>query len=101
MMSVRGYHECRGMFSTPEGYHEYTRECSVHWRDAKSTLVDFGTNEQSHYQISRIFVLATFATMQVYMLAYWNIRQPIKISLSGSQSPDPNTFLVSSLIKSL
>ena len=29
----------------------------------------------------------------------WNIRQLVKISPSGSQSPDPNAFLVSSLIK--
>ena len=45
-----------GVFSTPEGYHEYTG--------------DFGMNEKSRDQISRIFVLAPFATMQLYMLAF-------------------------------
>ena len=55
---------------------------------------------KSHYQILRIFVLEIFAIMQVYIIGLWNIRQFVKISLSGSQSPDPNTFLVSSLIKS-
>ena len=35
-----------------------------------STLGDVGTNEKSHNQISRIFILAPFATMQVYMSAF-------------------------------
>ena len=42
--------------STPDGYHEYTG--------------DSGTNEKGHYHISRIFVLAPFATMQLYMLTF-------------------------------
>ena len=88
---TRGYHEYsggipwvhRGVFSTPEVYHD---ECGdimstlgdvqytggipwVHWGDTISTpgiLVWMG---KSHYRISRIFVLAPFATMQLYMLA--------------------------------
>ena len=67
--------------------------------DTMSTSADSG-NEKSHYQILRIFVLAPFATMQVYIIGLWNIRQLVKIFLSGSQSPDSNTFLVSSMIKS-
>ena len=42
--------------STPGGYHEYTG--------------DFGTNEKKPRPILRIFVLAPFATMQLYMLAF-------------------------------
>ena len=58
-----------------------------------STPGDFGTNEK---RPSR-----TFCDYAVAYVCLWNIRQLVKISLSGSQSPDPNTFLVSYLIKSL
>ena len=56
-------------------YHEYTGGgggggCSVHQRDTMSTPGDimstpgdFVTNEKKPLQISRIFVLAPFATM--------------------------------------
>ena len=43
--------------STPERYHEYTVGC---WYEL----------EKSHNQISRIFILTPFATMQLYMLAF-------------------------------
>ena len=40
--------------------------------------------------------------MQLCMLAFrTSDRTSVKISTSGSQSPDPNAFLVSSLIKSI
>ena len=35
-----------GVFSTLEGYHEYTGGCSVHWRGTMSTLGHFGMNEK-------------------------------------------------------
>ena len=89
----------RGMFSTPEGYHEYNGGCSVHWRDTMSTPGDFGTTEKKLLHISRIFVLTSFVTMQVYMLAFETSDSLLRFFLSGRQSPDPNIFLVSSLIK--
>ena len=52
------------------GYHEYTGGCSVHRRDTMSTLGISVRMRKSHDQISRIFVLAPFATMQLYMLAF-------------------------------
>ena len=111
----------QGVFSTLGDYHEYTGgiprcmwgfsyiggggggECSVHQRDTMSTPGDVGTNEGKPRPTfedlcSRAF--ATFAFAVVYV-GLWNIRQLVKISPSGSQSPDPNVFLVSSLIKSL
>ena len=62
---------------------------------------DFGMNWKIPLLNFKIFILTPFATMQLYMFFLWNVRQLAKISLSGWQSPDPNTFLVSSLIKSL
>ena len=58
---------------------------------------------ESRDQLSRICVLLPFATFAfaVVYVGLWNIRQLVKISPSGSRSPDPNVFLVSSLIKSL
>ena len=53
-----------------------------------STPGDFGTND-------------AFCDHAVVYVGLWNIRQLVKISPSGSQSPDPNAFLVSPLIKSL
>ena len=64
-MHVGGYDEYTGVcsvhwrdiMSTPEGYHEYTRGIPrVHW----GILVRM---RKDYYQISRIFVLASFATM--------------------------------------
>ena len=52
------------------GYHEYTGGCSVHQRDTMSTSGISVQMRKSHDQISRIFVLAPFATMQLYMLAF-------------------------------
>ena len=52
------------------GYHEYTGGCSSHRRDTMSTPGILVRMRKSHDQISRIFVLAPFATMQLYMLAF-------------------------------
>ena len=61
-MMSGGYHEYSGRFQYTGGYHEYTRGCSVH----RGISVRMRKNRD---QISRIFVLAPFATMQLYMLA--------------------------------
>ena len=64
MSTPGGYQDACG------GYHEYTRGCSVHRRDTMSTPGISVRMRKSHDQISRIFVLAPFATMQLYMLAF-------------------------------
>ena len=66
-----------------------------------STPGDFGTNEKKPRPNFEDFCSRNFCDYAVVYVGIWNIRQLVKISLSGSQSPDPNTFLVSSLIKSL
>ena len=66
-----------------------------------STPGDFGTNEKRPLPNFQEFCSHTFCGYAVVYVGLWNIRQLVKISLSCSQSPDPNTFLVSSLIKSL
>ena len=66
-----------------------------------STLGDFGTNEKKPLPNFEDFCSRTFCDYAVVYVGLWNIRQLVKISLSVSQSPDPNVFLVSSLIKSL
>ena len=50
---------------------------------------------ESRDQLSRICVLTPFATFAfaVVYVGLWNIRQLVKISPSGSQSPDSNVFL--------
>ena len=68
--------------------------------DTMSTLGNFGTNEKNPSPNFEDFCSRTFCNYAVVYVGLWNIRQLAKISLSGSQSPDPNTFLVSSLIKS-
>ena len=73
--------------STPEEYHEYTG--------------DFGMNGETPLPNFKDFYSHTFCDYAVLYVGLWNVRQLVKISLLGSQSPDPNTFLVSSLIKSL
>ena len=77
----------RDTMSTPRGYHEYTRGFWYEWEKPLPNFKDF-------YSF-------TFCDYAVVYVGLWNVRQLAKISLSGSQSPDPNTFLVSSLIKSL
>ena len=91
-MSTPGvYHdECGGYHEYTGGYHEYTGGCSVHWGIIMSTPGDTKMHvgvimstpggvqytggiprmRKSHDQISRIFVLAPFATIQLYMLAF-------------------------------
>ena len=66
-----------------------------------TTLGDFGTNEKKSLPNFEDFCSRTFCDYAVVYVGLWNIRQLVKISLSVSQSPDPNIFLVSSLIKSL
>ena len=68
--------------------------------DTMSTLGDFGMNEKRPLPNSQDFCSRTFCDYAVVYDGLRNIRQLVKISLSGSQSPGPNTF-VSSLIKSL
>ena len=65
-----------------------------------STPGDVGTNEKRPLPNFQDFCSCTFCDYAVVYVGLWNIRQLVKISLSGSQSPDPNTFLVSSLIRS-
>ena len=83
-----------------EGYHKYTGGVQYigytmsTLGDTMSTPRDFGTKEKG------FFFTHIFATMQLYMLAFGTSDSLLKF-LSGSQSLDPNTFLVSSLIKSL
>ena len=69
--------------------------------DTMSTLGDFGTNEKKPRPNFEDFCSRTFCDYVVVYVGLWNIRQLVKISLSGSQSPDPTIFLVSFLIKSL
>ena len=66
-----------------------------------STLRDFGMNGKRPLQNFQDFCSSTFCNYAVVYVGLRNIRQLVKISLIGSQSPEPNTFLVSSLIKSL
>ena len=52
-----------GMFSTLEGYHEYTRGCSVHLRDTMSTPGNFDTNEKKplpNFQVTSHRVFLSF-----------------------------------------
>ena len=66
-----------------------------------STLGDFGTNEKKSQPNFEDFCSRTFCDYAGVYVGIWNIRQLVKISLSGSQNRDPNTFLVSSLMESL
>ena len=75
------------------GYHEYTGRCSVHQRDTMSTPRDFFTNEKRPLPNFQDFCSSTFCDYAVAYVGLWNITQLLKISLSGSQSPDPNTFI--------
>ena len=59
-----------------------------------STLGDFGTNEKELRPNFEDVCSRTFCDYAVVCVGFWNIRQFVKISPSGSQSPDPNTFLV-------
>ena len=76
------------MFSTLVGNHEYTGGCSVYWGcsvhqgDTMSTWGILVQIRQSHYQIWGIFVLAPFATMQMYMLAFGTSDSLSKFSVS-------------------
>ena len=113
----RGYHKYTGGYQDAcGGYHEYTRRCSVHRRDTMSTLrgvqytggipsVHLGILVQmgkDHYQISRIFVQAPFATMQLYMLAFGTSDSLLKFLYQVARAQTlTHLFLVSSLIKSL
>ena len=44
-----------GVFSTPEEYHEYTRGCSVHWRDTISTLEGYHKYTGEYHEYTRGF----------------------------------------------
>ena len=66
-------------------YHEYTG--------------GFVTNEKKPLPDFEDFCSCTFCDCPGVYVGLWNIRLLVKISLSGSQSSDPNTFLVSSLTK--
>ena len=66
-----------------------------------STPEDFGMNGKRLLPNFQDFCSSTFCDYAVLYVGLWNIRQLVKIPLSGSQNPEPNTFLVSSLIKSL
>ena len=90
------------------GYHEYTRGCSEHprdtistWGDIMSTPGDFGTNDKKPLPTIEDFCSCTFCDYAGVYVDLCNIRQLVIISLSGRQSPDPITFLVSFLIKNL
>ena len=63
-----------------------------------STLGHFGTNEKELLPNFQDFCSRTFCYYAVVYVDLWNIRQLVKISLSGSQNPDPNTFFVSTKI---
>ena len=79
--------------------HEYTGGCSVHWRDTMGTPGDFCVNEKDHYQMSRIFVLSPFATMQLYMLAFGTSESLLKFLYQVARAQSLTHFFVSSLIK--
>ena len=64
-----------------------------------STPGHFGTNEKRLLPNFQDFCSRTFCYYSVVYVDLWNNRQLVKISLSGSQNPDPNTFFVSALIK--
>ena len=66
-----------------------------------STPRDFGTNEKKPSPNFEDFCSRTFCDYAVVHVGFWNIRQLIKISPSGSESPDPDALPVSPLIKSL
>ena len=66
-----------------------------------STPANFGMNEKKPRPNFEDFCSRTFCDYAVVYVGFWNIRQLIKISPSGSQSPDPNACFVSSLVKSL
>ena len=66
-----------------------------------STPEDFGMNEKRPLPNFQDFCSSTSCDYAVLYVGLWNIRELVKILLSVSQSPEPNTFLVSSLIKSL
>ena len=88
------------------GIHWVHRGCSSHRRDTMSSLGgimstpgDFGTNEKKPLSNFEDFCSRIFC--DYLYVGIWNIRQLVKISLLGSQSPDPEKFVVSSLLKSL
>ena len=67
-----------------------------------STPGDFGTNEKRPLPNFQDFCSRTFCDYAVVYVGLWKITQMFKISLSGSKSPDPNTFISCLiLIKSL
>ena len=66
-----------------------------------NTPGDFGTNKKKPRPIFEDFCSRTLCAYAVVYVGFWNIRQLVKIFPSGSQGPDSNAFLVSSLIKSL
>ena len=59
-----------------------------------STLSDFGINGKKPLPNFKDFYSRTFCNYAVVYVGLWKVRQLAKISLTGSQSPDPNTFLV-------
>ena len=42
-----------GVFSTSEGYHEYIRGCSVHWRDTISTSEGYHEDIEGYHEYIR------------------------------------------------
>ena len=107
-MSVGDIMSTLGDVQYTRDYHEYTGGVQytgwipgVHQRDTMSTPGDFGTNEKKPPPNFKDFYSRTFCDYAVVYIGLWNIRQLAKTFLSGSKSPDPNTFLASSLIKSL
>ena len=70
------------VFSTLEGYHVYAR--------------DFGTNEKKPQPDFEDFCYCTFCDYAVVYVGFWNIRQLIKISPSGSQNGNLCSFSTAS-----
>ena len=64
---TRDYREYTGEYQDVGGYHEYTGGCSLHWRDTMSTP---GTNEKRPWLNFEDFCSRTFCNYAVYTLAF-------------------------------
>ena len=105
MSTLGGYQEACGGYHEYIGGVQYTRGLAgANWgvfstlKDTMRTPGHFGTNEKRLLPNFQDFCSRTFCYYAVVYVDLWNIRQLVKISLSGSQNPDRNTFFVSSKI---
>ena len=93
-MHVWGIMSIPGMFSTLEAYHEYTG--GIPWVHRGILWVHRGIlvhMRKDHHKIFRIFVLAPFTTMQLYMLAFGTSDRLLKFIYQVARAQTLTHFL--------